>query len=1068
MFQHQKSPRGISALKKTFAVAVAIVMLATSIRADLFIRDDTADTGVEANPSTGAMWLSPDIWVLNDPLPGWNPAPYPIGSPPAWMVPAPTHQDPEHRSPLSGRPNYVYVRVRNTGSASTGAERLQLYWASASTGLTWDPLKVAGSFIDNVQGNVLFGAEITKVRKNAATASQDERNAYIAAIVKIADTSDPAMMFPGGDSFWHTQQEIHRFGPTNRHGSGNNPFVPSVAFLPWHREYVNRYEGLLQEANPKVKLLYWNWNNNPRLAPLNFFTNNFMGASGFGQLAAVPIGAPLFPAANPLYVNPFTGSTTVVRRLEDFPIGNITELNATVVGRSDYDSPNAADNFSGGLESVSHNNSHFFIAGYWGDPDPLNFEPQNGGDQLLQPLAARDPFFFLLHGKVDELWARWQRKSLLNLDPATTYGSATGDLNITATMGPWDGTAVADNLPNGTSGEIEPWTLAGGHLYAKPGDDRSVTSPPFYDTAPLTIPAMQPNQEAILEIPWYPPNPLNFGNVSDPNHVCLIARIETSTTPPFGMTTPEMADINFNTKQNNNIAWKNVSVIDTFPGPLMSVRFFMRNISREQVVGGLRLGAKLDQSAERFFELGTVRADLGKELYERWRAGGAKGRGIEVLQDGQLRLTQPDATLEGITLKSNETFPVRLTFELRRDYRPTKRGERIIYDVVQTGTPRDPRAVVGGQRYEVAVEKLTPVRKGRVWRLLPGVKRLSTKWSGVEFDDSRWYERRLDLGLVNVADGGTTYFRHTFDVEDPAFIRNLLMRIKRSDGAVAYLNGKEVYRANLPYGVVTSRTLASTPVKGIERNVYFPVKLEPSLLRKGRNVLAVEIHRAAQAREAPTFDLELNANWESPQQEPAIEFANVSNGKLLTVGKTTTITLDALKPDGRIRSVAVTVDGKPWQTLERAPFSFNWRVEPGPHRFTAIVTDSDGLQSRTHVTLTGVKNVPPRVTLIQPSQHTRIAPGDPLVAVARADDSDGRIVKVDFFVQDSLRFGHKARLVGSATSAPFMVTLRELKKGHNMIIAVAHDDGGARTGSIPIMVIVTDDASGPHIRHPNR
>lgn len=895
-----------------------------------------------------------------------------------------------------------------------------------------------------------------------ATASQAERDAYIAAIIKIADTSDPNMMFPGGDSFWHTQQEIHRFGPPTRHGSGN-VFVPSVSFLPWHREYINRYEGLLQEADPKVKLLYWNWTDNPRTGPLDIFTG-FMGASGFGLSAGVPIGAPLSPATDGLYPNIVTGSNTPFRRLGSG--APPAQSSTTVVNRSDYDSTTQANDFSGGLERFSHNGTHGYLGGSWAGGNIF-------GDHQVQNYAARDPSFFLLHAKVDELWARWQRKSVANLDPATTFGTATGDSNITAWMGPWDGTAFGDGIANdNTSGEIEPWTTAGGQLYAKQGDDRSVTSPPFYDTAPLTIPPMQPNEEVVLEIPWYPPNPASFGSMSNPGHVCLIARIETTTTSPFGMTTAETNDINFNTRQNNNIAWKNVTVVDTFPGPFMRVMFLMRNIYPDAITTALRLGALLDRQGRPFFDLGTVRIDLGQRLYELWRAGGSKGRGVEDLRNGQLRVTQPDAVLEGISLKPNETLPVQLTFELRRDYRPTKRGERIVYDVVQIGTPRDPRAIVGGVRYEVEVEKLTPVKRGIVWRLMPGTKRLSEKWSSPEFDDSRWYERRLDLGLVNVAGAGkhgdgpvTTYFRHTFEVADPSFFRDLLMRIKRSDGAVVYLNGKEVYRANIADGPVSARTLARAPAKGAERNAYFPVKLDPSLLRKGRNVLAVEIHRAA-ATTTPTFDLELNANWESPQQEPHVEFANVTNGKLLTVGKTATISLDALKTDGTIRSVVVTVDGKALQTLVRAPFTFTWRVEPGPHRFTAIVTGNDGLQSRAHITLTGVKNVPPRVSLTQPSQHMRIAVGQPLVAIARVDDPDGRIVKVDFFVHDSFKFGDPARFVGTSSSAPFMVTLRDLKKGHNMIIAVAHDDGGARTSAIPIMVLVTDDNPNQHMRHP--
>ena len=1071
MSYHRKHAQLISHFNNSVVVVLIIALLSINIRADLYIRDDTADSGVEPNPSTGPMWLSPDIWVMNDPLPGWNPYPYPIGSPPPWMVPTPVHQDPDYRSPLSGKPNWVYVRIRNTsGAASTGTERLQLYWASASTGLSWDPAKIGGSFIDNVVSNVLFGSEITKVRKNAASASPTERAAYIAAIRKIA--TDAALVFPGGDSYWHTQQEIHRFGPSYRHGAGN-PFIPSVAFLPWHREYINRYEGLLQEANPTVKLLYWEWNpttgtNHPETGTFNYFTNIFMGASGRTLSAGVPIGAPLFPDLNTLYPTDASAGlnglpNVVMRRMQP---SSSMQSNTTVLNRSDYDSPTAANNFSGEMERLSHNAAHVFIGGYWG-PNPFGSNPAMAGDQLFQPYAARDPFFFLLHGKVDELWARWQRKSLLNLDPATTYGTAAGNANIIATMGPWDGVAFPDGLANDSTGEIEPWTPAGGQIYAKPEDDESVTSAPFYDTAPLTIPVMQPNQEVIMEIPWYPPNPASFGSVSDPNHVCLIARIETSTTSPFGMTTAETADINFNTNQNNNIAWRNVSVVDTFPGPFKIVKFFLRNTFRETTLTGLRLGAKLDRPND-FFELGTVRVDLSRELFERWRAGGGKGRGVAV--DGsQLRLTQPDAFLEGIQLKGNEAFPVRLTFELKRDYRPNKRGQRITYDVVQIGTPRDTKAVVGGQRYEIDVEKIVPVQQGRTWRFLPGLKQPPPRWTDTEFDDSDWYQRRLDLGLVDPSRCGgghgggpvTFYFRHAFDVEDPGFMRSLMMRIKRSDGAIVYLNGKQVYSANLPERV-NGRTLARA-VTGVERNAFFPVKLDPSLLRKGRNVLAVEVHRAGTDNGTPTFDLELNANSESPQESPYVQFTNIAEGRLATAGKTATINVDALDTDGSVRSVAFVIDGEQVSTLYKGPFTLDWTFKSGPHRVTAVVTDNYGSQTKVHTTVTGVANIPPRVTVTQPSLHSELTVGDTLVIVVRADDPDGSIKKVEFFLNDSMIFGDPARLIGTAEKAPFMLTVPELNKRHNMITAVATDSGGARTAAIPIMVIVRDKPG--HTQH---
>ena len=979
-------------------------------------------------------------------------------SPPAWVDA--THFNPDYRSPLSGKPNYVYVRIRNRTSASNGSERLRFYWASASTGLSW-PV----SFVDNVSGGVLFGSEITKVRKNAATATPAERDAYVAALRKIA--TDAAFRFPGGMSYWRMQQQIHRFGPTYRHGfpdMASPAWIPSVAFLPWHREFINRYEGLLQEADPTVKLLYWQWTQNPVTGPFDY--TPMMGTfTGTGTPAVPsPIGGPLSPDVNAGY--PYFGPGGAVTPTRKLRSGAPTaQSDATVVGRGPYDTAGAANSaFSGGIESLSHNGSHVYIAGTTNLPlQPPNDTVANArtaGDQLFQNYAARDPFFFMLHAKVDELWARWQRKNLDNLDPATTYGTAAGNVTITGTMGPWDGTAVPDDgLPNALPApELDPWTASGGQIYAKPANDRSITSVPYYDTAPLTIPVLQPGEEVILEIPWYPPNPANFGSPGDPAHVCLIARIETSTTMPFGMTVGETPDINFNTRQNNGIAWKNVSVVDTFPGAFLKIKFLLVNNFGDSVKTGLRIGALLNRRGAEFFERGVVNVDLGRELTERFRAAGGRALNAEVMGDGRLRIARPDAVLEGIELKPGEQHPIGLTFELKRDYRPTKKGEHLIYDVVQVGTPRDPNAVVGGQRYQVALDKLTLIEPGRVWRWLPGNERISDKWRDVDFDDSTWFLRKLDLGWVEPpeqkghgAAAPSYYFRYTFDVEDPEFFRNLFLRIKRSDAAAVYLNGKQIYSSNLPEDA-NARTFAREAAGKLERDIYFLEKVDPAALRKGRNVIAVQIHRSEKNRGALTFDLAFNANVEAPQEPPHVRFSNVSQGTLLTVGRTANIDVDALKLNGVVRSVTFTVDGRVVQTLERPPFSLRLPVKSGPQRITATVTDSDGLTSNAHVTVTGVQNVPPVVALTQPSQHAEFALGDPVVAVARAEDPDGRIAKVDFYVHTSFVIGSPGRLVGTATRAPFTATLSDLKEGHAMIVAVATDTGGARTASIPIMV----------------
>src|SRR5258708_3316302 len=126
---------------------------------DLYIKDTPADTGIEPNPDAGPMWITEDVWVRTTPDPNYQPYPFPEAAPP-W-IPAP-HENPEYRDRKFGVPNYVYVRVRNRGTGpSSGGERLRLYWAKASTGLSW-PTQWVDFVASNCGPTKLYGAEITK------------------------------------------------------------------------------------------------------------------------------------------------------------------------------------------------------------------------------------------------------------------------------------------------------------------------------------------------------------------------------------------------------------------------------------------------------------------------------------------------------------------------------------------------------------------------------------------------------------------------------------------------------------------------------------------------------------------------------------------------------------------------------------------------------------------------------------------------------------------------------------------------------------------------------------------
>ncbi len=994
---------------------------------DLYMKDTPADTGVEPNPDPGPMWVSEDIWVRTSPDPNYSPFPFAEASPPWTPLP---HENPEYRDPQYSTPNYVYVRVRNRGTApSLGTERLRLYFAKAGTGLSWPT-----QWVDNVVGNTLYGMEITKTRKNVGNATAAERDAYRDAILDIG--TDPALVFAGGSSYWHKQDEVHQFGPANRHGS--------PAFLPWHREMVNRYEALLQESNPTVKLLYWDWTTDPEntTGGFNIFTNTFMGASGSGAGSA-SIGAPFLPALSPPAVTRDLGGS--------FFAPSPSPADGPVLAHGLY------DNFGPDLESSRHDNAHVYVGG-------------NGGNMSSISTATEDPFFYMLHANADRLWAQWQRDTaaLSRLVPATAYDGDSANANITGSMGPWDGTGVA----------IQPWTVADGYIVTKTPQDASVVSPPFYDTAPLVVPALQPGEAVVLEIPWYPPDPADFASFGDPGHFCMLARIETSTTAPFGMTFAEGADVSTNTRNNNNIAWKNITVVDDFAGALRLTSILIRNVFTVPVATGLRfldVGGDNDPS---FFDFGRIYVELGQELYDRWVEGGAAGQGIERVGGTRLQILSPDAFIQGIPLGPGETFPVGVQFELDGDYRPTRRMPR--WDLVQVGAPGDPQRLVGGQRFEVDLSRLVPAPAGGDWRYLDGGRTPGAGWTEPGYDDSGWKQGQAELGFgnspVTMIDGGppdhrhtAAYFRRTFEVDDPALFHSLFLRLKRNDGAVVYLNGVEVHRANMPAGAVGPETLATQAVEGLERKVFFPVEVDPALLKEGENVIAAEVHLHAHDSPDLSFDLELYGNPAAANFPPDVAFASPADGALFQIGHPIPVEVEALDADGEVAEVALYAGDALIGADGQGPYSFVWAGAPlGLHLLRAVTTDGDGEQAEAQITVSVVENTPPLIELTLPADGAAYHEGEPVVAEAAASDPGGEVARVEFRWSDGERFGAEVHML-AAERPPFRVTLPALAPGHYHLSAVAVDEQGERSQSIPVHIMVEghdhepSDVYLPHI-----
>ena len=99
-----------------------------------------------------------------------------------------------------------------------------------------------------------------RIRKNAAFLPDDGWTRYCNAVVTLKHT------FPGGSSVSIYDQfvAIHicvwglRFS-TSGPAAGTDGAHGGPAFLPWHQEYLRRYEEALAAVDPTVSLPYWNW-----------------------------------------------------------------------------------------------------------------------------------------------------------------------------------------------------------------------------------------------------------------------------------------------------------------------------------------------------------------------------------------------------------------------------------------------------------------------------------------------------------------------------------------------------------------------------------------------------------------------------------------------------------------------------------------------------------------------------------------------------------------------------------------------------------------------------------------
>ncbi len=181
-------------------------------------------------------------------------------------------------------------------------------------------------------------------------------------------------------------------------------------------------------------------------------------------------------------------------------------------------------------------------------------------------------------------------------------------------------------------------------------------------------------------------------------HFCLLARWVSNADP---MTAAETADVNLNTRANNNIAWRNVNIVNLVsPDQLsQSVQMIVRNIERETAEVGLVFTLPTVGQGLPFVRGGRITVRLGERLMRAWEAGGRKGFGVEPIGEGELIVYSPrGARLEGLRMGPGEEDVVDVRFEAA----PEQVGatpQTFAFEIAQT--VNGAQAPVGGVAYQI-------------------------------------------------------------------------------------------------------------------------------------------------------------------------------------------------------------------------------------------------------------------------------------------------------------------------------------------------------------------------------
>src|SRR5690606_11275459 len=119
----------------------------------------------------------------------------------------------------------------------------------------------------------------------------------------------------------------------------------------------------------------------------------------------------------------------------------------------------------------------------------------------------------------------------------------------------------------------------------------------------VNIPVIETGEEAIISVEWNNiPNPVDYTTINEqPWHFCLLARIESNDDEMY---LEEIISTGTNVRNNNNIAQKNITIVDVNPN------------SGERLGGVIAVGNPFNTTKNFSLNLVADNRETGKKIFE--------------------------------------------------------------------------------------------------------------------------------------------------------------------------------------------------------------------------------------------------------------------------------------------------------------------------------------------------------------------------------------------------------------------------------------------------------------------